>query len=90
MKETLICECFSEQHTLKITHDEECNTFSIDMYIIPRRGLFNRLKIAIAYLFNYNKFWQFENFILSADGETKLMLMLNNKFDKTMQKFNKH
>ena len=71
------CSCFSDEHTLKFTYDEEDNHLYTSVFLSERTFL-KRVWFAVKYIFGYKcKYGHWDCFLLKEEDKERLINVVN-------------
>ena len=72
--EKLICSCFSDEHNLQFTYDEEDKVIYTTIYLHQYRSFFKRVWVAIKYIFGYHcKYGHWDTFNFDPEDYQKII-----------------
>lgn len=80
--EFFVCECGSDEHTLRFTYDEDetendLKEIYTSVYLNQHRSFFKRLWVAIRYVFGYKcKYGHWDCFVLRREDAERMIRML--------------
>jgi hypothetical protein len=72
------CACYSSEHTLKFTWDDEDNEIYTEVFLRQYRNFFKRIWIAIKYIFGYKcRYGHWDCFVLQNKDAQRLKCLLD-------------
>ena len=73
-EEVFICRCFSPEHMIYITYDEDYNDLYLHYHMDRNIGFWNRLKYGIKYIFGYDsKYGQWDCMMIKTEDKERLI-----------------
>ena len=71
--EFFVCQCLSDEHTLRFIYNPNDNELWTDVYLNQTRGLFGRIWYAIKYVFGYQcKYGAFDCFTFNLSDAPRM------------------
>ena len=87
------CQCYSDEHTLKFTLDDEDEPYLVtSIFLNQYRSIFKRVWVAIKYIFGYTcKYGHWDCWELRPEDSKRLMALLEEHIIiATNQSFNRN
>lgn len=80
---TLRCACGSAEHSLHYCYDPEENEIHTEIFLRQYRNIFQRIWIAIKYIFGYKcRYGHFDCFEMTPEAAKDLRILLDKYLDK--------
>lgn len=82
-EEVFVCECFSPEHMIYLTYDEENNELYFHIHMDRNIGWWNRLKYAVLYLFGRDSAYGGWDVTLIKPEDKERLIGIINKLKET-------